>query len=287
LTFALSTFSSYSAEKIGFATLVIILPSSYTGGQVQISHAGSTETFDFATHSSTDSCLLSWYNEVLPEIKPITSGYQLSLIYDVIPMSSAVPQLPKVHTSISQLRAVLHRWSEGHYPLPNDSGLKIIVFLLRHEYRGAKLTMDALKGEDAHKISHIRPIAEELGYVIGLAVLSYRLIGLHYEDDERCEHCDIPDEMSEVLSTRISIDNLVDLDGSPMVKFTKLKLDEKNVIPDLDFETEKPDETEFRDCYRGYCDMVSDSESETVVRDYHYYPRCPNSSRYSFRKNTM
>jgi hypothetical protein len=256
LTFALLTFSSYSTEKVGFATLVLILPSFYAGGQVQISHAGSIRSFDFAPHSFMNICMLAWYKEVVPEIQPITSGYRLALIYDLIPTSSAVPQLPKVHIAVSHLRAVLRRWSEGHYPLANDLRLKIITFLLSRKYDEVKLTMDALEGEDAHKISHIRPIAEEMGYVIGLAVLSYRIFGYGPDDDGHCECCNRDDEgMEEVTSTRISIDNLVDLDGSPIPGFTKLKLDEMNLIPDDPFQ-DKPDEIEVHSYSR--CRVMSE-----------------------------
>jgi hypothetical protein len=254
--FALLTFSSYSTEKVGFATLVLILPSFYAGGQVQISHAGSTRSFNFAPHSFMNICVLAWYKEVVPEIQPITSGYRLALIYDLIPTSSAVPQLPKVHIAVSHLRAVLRRWSEGHYPLANDLRLKIITFLLSRKYDEVKLTMDALEGEDAHKISHIRPVAEEMGYVIGLAVLSYRIFGYGPDDDGHCECCNRDDEgMEEVTSTRISIDNLVDLDGSPIPGFTKLKLDKMNLIPDDPFQ-DKPDEIEIHSYSR--CRVMSE-----------------------------
>jgi hypothetical protein len=79
-----------------------------------------------------------------------------------------------MHNAIAELRAVLRRWSEDRYP---DCELKVIAYLLAHRYSEVNLKMGALKGEDAHKVSHLRPIAEELGFIIGLANLSFTKTG--------------------------------------------------------------------------------------------------------------
>ena len=238
-----------------FATVVIVLPSSYTGGQVHVSHADSTETFDLALHSLTTICVLAWYTDVMHKAKPITSGYRLALTYNLIHISPGIPRptLPTMHNAIAELPAVLRRWSEHQYP---DCKLKVVAYLLAHRYSEVNLTMGALKGEDAHRISHLRPIAEELGYIIGLATLSStntnpaddcrgdrgnwdylgrkrrRLHG-HHDEDHLGKNVltmeDVPD---------IYITNLVDLDGAKIVKIRPLSLSGESLIPAKPFNDE-------------------------------------------------
>jgi hypothetical protein len=262
-----------------FATVVIVLPSCHTGGQVHVSHANSTETFDLALYSPTTTCALAWYTNVVHEAKPITSGYQLALTYNLIHTSPGIPRptLPTMHNAIGELRAVLRRWSEDLYP---DCKLKVVAYLLAHRYSEVNLTMGALKGEDAHKISHLRPIAEELGYIIGLATLSFTKTGTAddcgsgrgnwdywgrkrgrydcYYDDDLDE--DVP-EMEEVTDTDLSITNLVDLDGVQIVKLRPLSLSDENLIPENPFDDEDPDDSNYEGYMGNVCHSHSSSES--------------------------
>jgi hypothetical protein len=153
-----------------------------------------------------------------------------------------------MHNAIAELRAVLHGWSQDQYP---DCELKVVAYLLAHRYSGVNLTMGTLKGEDAHKISHLRPVAEELGYIICLATLFFTKIdpaddcgGRHvkwnywcrkrrrrcgYEDEDDLDE-GVP-EVAEVTDTCMSITDLVDLDGVQIVKKRPLSLTRENLIP--------------------------------------------------------
>lgn len=62
-----------------FATIIVILPSMYTGGEVHVSHSSSYEVFDFAAQSLLSTVALAWYTDVFHEVKPVTSGYRLAL----------------------------------------------------------------------------------------------------------------------------------------------------------------------------------------------------------------
>ncbi|KIM42413.1 hypothetical protein M413DRAFT_44730, partial [Hebeloma cylindrosporum] len=104
-----------------FATVIIILPSPYTGGQVVVSHAATTKTLDFSEKSLLSTAALAWY----------TDEYE------------------------------------------KGSECDIIAYLLDHEYSAANLKegLDSLKGVDAHRVTLLGPIAEQLGFVVGLASL--------------------------------------------------------------------------------------------------------------------
>ena len=277
--------SKRSTEKIDgmFATIVVVLPSSYTGGEVHVSHANSKEIFDLAPHSFTTTCALAWYTDVMHEVKPITSGFRLALTYNLIHTAPGIPRptLPTLHSSIAELRAVLRRWSESRYP--EDTELKVVAYLLNHRYSEVNLRMGMLKGEDAHKISHLRPIAEELGYFIGLANLSFTKTGTpddcgggHWDywgrkrrrryggwsssDDDYGGDGDVPN-MLEVTDTDLTITNLVDLDGIEIVKTRPLLLSEENLIPQDPFEDEDPDDKDYEGYMGNVCRSVSSLES--------------------------
>ncbi|KAF7292539.1 Protein kinase domain-containing protein [Mycena kentingensis (nom. inval.)] len=62
-----------------FASIVIVLPSEFTGGDVHTSHSGVNAVFNSSDNSLTRTTALSWYTDVFHEVKPITSGYRLAL----------------------------------------------------------------------------------------------------------------------------------------------------------------------------------------------------------------
>lgn len=62
-----------------FATLIIVLPSAYAGGQVNLSHGGVDMVYDCSARSLNTMTVMAWYTDVICEAKPITSGYRLAL----------------------------------------------------------------------------------------------------------------------------------------------------------------------------------------------------------------
>jgi len=75
----------------------------------------------------------------------------------------------------AELWEVLRNWAEGMYQ--ENSDLKVMVHLFKNTYAEDNLTLEVLQAEDAHRVSNIRSIAAELGYVIAFANLKYKLIG--------------------------------------------------------------------------------------------------------------
>jgi hypothetical protein len=90
-----------------FATMIIILPSAYTGGQVHVSHSNQKQTFDFSSTSLSSTAVLAWYTDVKHEVKPVTSGYRLAspTTSFTLPQASLVPPSP-IHTRLSPICVV-------------------------------------------------------------------------------------------------------------------------------------------------------------------------------------
>lgn len=247
-----------------FATAIIVLPSLYTGGQVHVSHGSTHKVFDLASSSAFTTSLLTWYTDVMHEVKPITSGYRLALSYNLIHTSPGIPRptLPDMHSAIAQLRHILHKWSKGAYD-GSDGDTDIIAYLLEHKYSHVNLKMGALKGEDAHLVANLRGVAEEEGFMVCLANLEYNISGVADDDGYgyykrgRCAYDDSEDDeevpsMMEETDTNLQVKNLVDLDGLSMMG-GNLNLSQEDLIPQNPFEDVEPDDKE----YEGYMGNVS------------------------------
>ena len=76
-------------EKGMFGTLVINLPSKHTGGELVVSFEGVKEVVAFA--ESAENYKISYaafYADCDHEIKPLTSGYRICLVYNLVQQKS-------------------------------------------------------------------------------------------------------------------------------------------------------------------------------------------------------
>jgi len=73
-------------EKIPgmFATLVVCLPSQHEGGTLIVSHDGLTRQVEFGgVNSEFNVQYAAFYADCQHEIKPVTSGYRVCLVYNL------------------------------------------------------------------------------------------------------------------------------------------------------------------------------------------------------------
>lgn len=76
--------TSAEEAKGAFATMVVILPSLFTGGAVHLSHGPFSVVHDYSAQSQVETVVLSWYTDVAHKFQPITSGYRLALYYNLV-----------------------------------------------------------------------------------------------------------------------------------------------------------------------------------------------------------
>ncbi|KAJ3889322.1 hypothetical protein GG344DRAFT_78922 [Lentinula edodes] len=259
-----------------FATIIIVLPSPYTGGQVHVSHSSSQQVFSFDSNSLLSTAVMAWYTDVQHEVKPITSGYRLALSYNLVHVTPGVPPpiLPDMHSSIISLRRVLKKWRTYKYP---DIEPNIMCHILSHKYSPAGLStgFKALKGKDSYLVAQLMPLAAEQEFFVGLANLTYHQTGTAdgdggygnyykrrrgygrygygrygYYGDSDCD--DEDDEevpgIDEVIDTTLTVDNLFDMAGNKPAGSKKISLDLENLVQEDAFEDVDPDE----DHYEGY-----------------------------------
>ncbi|CAF0870830.1 unnamed protein product [Didymodactylos carnosus] len=144
-----SFFKSHrDSEKVRgmFATLVVLLPSSYSGGEFIIRHNKVERKFDFSgAERQNDYHYIVFYAGCEHEIRPIHSGYRLALIYNVISCSTTIPSHATIFdkTLVQDLSHLLKMWASDV-----DSPSKLVI-RLDHQYTKANgVTLLSLKNKD-------------------------------------------------------------------------------------------------------------------------------------------
>ena len=233
------------------ASLIIVLPSKFQGGEVHVSHGDNKDIFDISPSSEFSISALAWYTDVIHEVKPVTSGYRLAISYNLVNPSRglAAPHLPDMHTAVSGVQRIFRMWAKGEYDLKHSSGT--IAYLLDHQYSDTGLEFTALKGKDATLISNIKRVAEKEGICLRLGKLVYEVsgdAGGDYSYGRRAA------EMEEVHETEYRIEGLYDLEGDLAKLNRPIRLmEEFDLIPSNPFEEESPDDEDFE----GYTGNVS------------------------------
>ncbi|KAL4458137.1 hypothetical protein ABPG75_013002 [Micractinium tetrahymenae] len=130
-----------------FATLAIQLPSRHTGGELVVQHAGRSLTVDLAARNASASCCAAFYADCEHEVKPVTSGARLVLVYNLVHKGAgpAPPKLAEGSPAVAKLVQLAHGWGA------DSTGLMRLCWVFDHSYSEESLRergMAALKGRD-------------------------------------------------------------------------------------------------------------------------------------------
>lgn len=132
--------------------------------------------------------------------------------------------------------------------MPEDTPLT--VSLLEHQYSTSDLDrgLEALKGKDAHMLSQVVPIAQELGFAVCLGNLTKTEKG-YPEDDYGYS-----DTMAEVEEESYDVAHLVRVDGVSGTRFKDFSIERECLVPEDAFAGVAPDDHN----YEGYQGNVGD-----------------------------
>jgi 2-oxoglutarate-Fe(II)-dependent oxygenase superfamily protein len=132
-----------------FATLVVVLPSTSTGGELLVRHKDREVRLDLHGPDPSEVAFAAFYADCVHEVLPITSGFRLALIYNLLrPGPGRRPEPPSYASQQAQLAALLQAWGVDLGRSITDAPEKLIV-PLEHAYTSAELGFGALKGADA------------------------------------------------------------------------------------------------------------------------------------------
>ncbi|HEX4831210.1 MAG TPA: 2OG-Fe(II) oxygenase [Trebonia sp.] len=180
-------------------TLVVTLPSAFTGGDLLI---GEGEEWKAYRGSTTGHVLVAFYADRQHEVLPVKSGYRVTLTYNLLLRGGTSGQAPADAAAVASLAQCLgehfsvtaERWgrSLGHPPAR-------LVYLLDHEYTPRGLSWARLKGADATRAALLRAAAGQADCEVMLALAEVRETHEAYpaEDYDEYGHYDAGEDDDE------------------------------------------------------------------------------------------
>ncbi|KAJ7450057.1 hypothetical protein B0H11DRAFT_325445 [Mycena galericulata] len=220
-----------SDPKIG--DFIAILPSLFQGAQLQLRHAGQVKSLNFAHQSGLSTSIIAAYSGVEHTLAGVTSGYRLSLLYDMVqPITHAEdrPTLPEMQGATQRLHNIMLSWRQD----TSGEAPDYLACLLQHKYpRSANFGAKSLTGADLLLISHLYPLARQLKFCLYLAhvegtvtttaeVNNYRYrrrYGGWDTSDEECDMSDIDEaefKDNDDGEESLRVIKVVDLRGMPV-----------------------------------------------------------------------
>ena len=151
-----------------FATLVIVLPSAHSGGELVVRHLGREVTLDLRPEDPSEIGFAAFYADCVHEVRPVTTGYRVTLVYNLRFLgkrrSLEAPDYRAEHEA--RVAELLRGWTSAE-----DEPDKLILPLGACLYAGGAVVR-ALKGADAGVASVLVRAAAEADCDLHLALVS-------------------------------------------------------------------------------------------------------------------
>jgi len=174
-------------EMVG--TLVVTLPSRFTGGAMVVEHQGEKVTYR-ATQQRLS--FVAFYADCRHEVRPVKDGYRIVLTYNLMLAGDRTATLPAEAPpeTVDALEELLRQHFETPLPpptWPKDAPPRDppsrLVYLLDHQYTERGLGWQRLKGNDAARAAALREAAERHGCELVLALAEVHETWSAMEDD--------------------------------------------------------------------------------------------------------
>lgn len=235
-----------------FATLVIVLPSIYTGGELIVRHQDREQRLELYCEDPSEVAFAAFYADCSHEVLPITSGCRLTLVYNLLRRGQdPLPEPPNYVNEQTQAAALLRQWAadpawlEGHAPAK-------LLYCLEHAYTEAELGFDALKGADIATTAVLVDAAKQAECDLHLALVSiYESGGAEYSGNyySRRRWRDDDDnafEAGEVFERDTTVSEWRAVDGGEPA-WGDFPFDEQELCPPSAFDGLEPDELHFQE----------------------------------------
>jgi len=237
-------------EKIRgmFATMVLVLPSTHSGGELVIKHLGREVVLDPRPEEPSEIGFAAFYADCVHEVRPVKAGCRLALVYNLhfVGKGRAL-KAPDYRAEHGRVVELLRNWASAE-----DEPDKLIL-PLQHAYTPAELSFSALKGADAGVASVLVKAAAEADCDIHLALVSIeesgsaehtgyggrRRWGRDEEEDEEFEVAEVIDRALVLSEWRRPDGDEARIDDFPFA--------EDELCPPDAFEELTPDEQHFHE----------------------------------------
>ncbi len=159
-------------------TLVVLLPSRFTGGAIHIDRQGARAEYRRTARSAADLELIAFYADCHHEVRPVKSGYRVALIYQLryeagSSVSRDMPSITGAQRIALRSAIARHFDTPQLKPYARDGETFVpekLVYLLDHQYTQRNLSWTQLKQSDIVRASALREVAGELGLELHLAL---------------------------------------------------------------------------------------------------------------------
>ncbi len=205
-------------EKGMFGSLVIGLPSHYEGGELLIYFDGEKVTADFSGPESVFSInYTAFYADCDHEVKPLTAGHRVCLVYNLIQQKAAKAIPPHSLNAISGTLAGIFQTHTTEQPY---------IILLGHQYTPENYSYETLKLNDRYRADALLAAAHKLGFYAKLCLVTSYKLGTpgHSAYDFEIEDDSI---MDEVFDENLYIEHWLDND---LPSLSHVPFEEKNLI---------------------------------------------------------
>jgi len=223
-----------------FATLIVVLPSAHTGGELVVRHLGKEEVFSFGGEQTQYQMhYASFYADCQHEVKPIQSGYRCCLVYNLALQNvKKQPLAPNNHASVDTIAGLLtDQFAQ------RDAYDKCAI-LLEHQYSQASLSFNNLKNGDRIKGDVVTAAAQQAECDVYLAIVTCWESGYPDYDFDDWDEDDA--EMEEVVESSLSIDHWVTPEGERLA-FGEISIKEEQLIAEVEMTQRKPDQQEIQE----------------------------------------
>src|ERR1700719_4095755 len=150
-----------------FATLVIVLPSAHTGGELVARHLGQEVVLDLHPEGPSEIGFAAFYADCVHQVRPVIAGYRLTLVYNLRFLDERRPlEAPDYRGVERRVAELLRSWTDAE-----DEPDKLIL-PLEHAYTPAELSFGTLKGADAGVALVLVKAAAEADCDLHLALVS-------------------------------------------------------------------------------------------------------------------
>jgi predicted 2-oxoglutarate/Fe(II)-dependent dioxygenase YbiX len=123
-----------------FATLVVVLPSDFAGGELIVRNKGREVRLDLHRDDPAEIGFAAFYADCVHEVLPVTGGYRLTLVYNLLRSGGGKPpEPPGYEREQARLVRLLETWSEKNGSRRDDDTPDKVIHILEHAYTQAEL----------------------------------------------------------------------------------------------------------------------------------------------------
>ena len=221
-----------SAKKGMFGTMVVGLPSRYTGGELVVRFDGIMETTDFSkTAADYKISISAFYADCDHEIKLLTSGYRVCLVYNLVQEKAGKEiEYSSIANPTKQL-AKLFR--EQH--LFED--VKPHIILLGHQYTPENFSYNTLKLNDRPKAEALLQAARQAGCYAKLCLVTSFKSGAPEYDGYYDEDVNDDAEIAEIYDEWLTIEHWAKSDTPG---FSDVSFEEEDLIVSFTLDEDEP-----------------------------------------------